>query len=86
MPHLEISGVVLVYCNIVNNNYQQASRELYALVPNKLFGLLLGISLTKFKFLKIFNLELSYIEAWFTGQNSKQLEIEDKINLMLLFS
>ena len=29
----------------------------------------------------IFNSELSYIEMWFTDQNSKQLEIEDKINI-----
>ena len=23
MPHLEINEVVLIHCNIVNNNYQQ---------------------------------------------------------------
>ena len=26
VPHLEISEVVLVHCNIVNNDYQQDSR------------------------------------------------------------
>ena len=25
-PHLEITEVILVYCNIVNNDYQQDSR------------------------------------------------------------
>ena len=34
-PHLEIAEVVLVHCNIVNNNYQQDSRILYTFVPNK---------------------------------------------------
>ena len=28
MPHLEITEVVLVHCNIVNNNYEQKSRVL----------------------------------------------------------
>ena len=35
VPHLEINEVVLIHCNIVNNDYQQDSRVLYALVPNK---------------------------------------------------
>ena len=37
----EISEVVLVQCNIVNNNYQQDSRVLYTFISNKLFGQLL---------------------------------------------
>ena len=37
VPHLEINEVVLVYCNIVNNNYQQDSRVLYTFAPNKSF-------------------------------------------------
>ena len=44
VPHLEITEVVLVYCNIVNNDYQQDSRVLYTFVPNKSFGSLLDIS------------------------------------------
>ena len=46
VPHLEITEVVLVHCNIVNNDYQQDSRVLYTFVPNKPFGSLLEISLT----------------------------------------
>ena len=38
VPHLEITEVVLVNCNIVNNNYQHNSRDLYTFVPNRLFG------------------------------------------------
>ena len=44
VPHLEIVEVVLVHCNLVNNDYQQNSRILYASVPNKTFGSLLEIS------------------------------------------
>ena len=42
VPHLEIVKLVLlIHRNIVNNNYQQNSQILYALVPNKPFGSLL---------------------------------------------
>ena len=46
VPHLEITEVVLVHCDVVNNYYQQDSRVLYTLVPNKLFGSLVEISST----------------------------------------
>ena len=32
MPHLEITEVVLVHCNIVNNNYQQDFNKINPLV------------------------------------------------------
>ena len=38
VPHLEIAELVLIYCNLVNNNYQQNSRILYTFVPNSPFG------------------------------------------------
>ena len=37
-PHLEVVELVLVHCNLVNNDYQQNSRILYTFVPNKTFG------------------------------------------------
>ena len=80
VPHLEITEVVLVHCNIVNNDYQQDSRVLYTFVPNKSFSSLLEISLTNHIFLKSFNSEYDEVIVWFTDQNSKQLEIEDRIN------
>ena len=46
VPHLEVSEVVLVHCNTVNNDYQQDSRVLYTFVPNKPFGNLLENSPT----------------------------------------
>ena len=46
VPHLEIIELVLVHCNLVNNDYQQDSRILFTFVPNKIFGSLLEISPT----------------------------------------
>ena len=57
VPHLEIKEVVLVHCNIVNNDYQQDSRVFHTFVPNKPFGSLLEISPTNHIFLKTFNSE-----------------------------
>ena len=38
VPRLETAEVVLVHCNLVNNNYQQASKVSFTFVPNKQFG------------------------------------------------
>ena len=80
VPHLEITEVVLVHCNIVNNDYQKDSRALYTFVPYKPFDSLLEISPKNHIFLKKFNSEFQTIEVWFTDQNSQPLEIERKIN------
>ena len=60
-PHLEIIEVVLVHCNIVNNDYQQDSRVLYTFVPNKSFGQLLDILPKHFIYLKTFDSGFSYL-------------------------
>ena len=83
-PHLEITEIVLVHCNIVNNDYQQDSRVLYSFVPNKPFGSLLEISPANHIFLKTFNSEYNEIEVGFTDQNSQPLEIEGRINLTMV--
>ena len=44
VPHLEITEVTLVHCNIASNDYQQDSRVLYTINPNKSFGQLWDIS------------------------------------------
>ena len=41
VPHIETTEVVLLLCNMVNNDYQQYSTVLYIFVPNKPFGSLL---------------------------------------------
>ena len=52
VSHLETTDVVLIHCNIVNNNYQQNSRILYTFVSNKSFDQLLDISPKKFYIFK----------------------------------
>ena len=84
VPHLEITEVVLVRCNMVNNDYQQDSRVLYNFVPNKSFGSLLDISPSNHIFLKTFNSEYDEIIVWSSDQNSKPLEIEDRVNLTMV--
>ena len=84
VPHLEVVELVLVHCNLVNNDYQQDSRILFTFVPNKSFGSLLEISPTNQVFLKTFNSEFQEVIIWFKDQTSKSLELEDKINITLI--
>ena len=86
VPYLEITELVLIQCNAVNNSYQQNSRVLYTFVTNKSFVQLLDIPPKKIMFLKTFDSEFSYIEVSFTSQNSNPPEIEDKINFTLVIN
>ena len=65
VPKLESVEVVLVHCNLVNNNYQQASKVLFTFVPNKQFGQLINIALHSSIMLSSTNTEFSSIEVWF---------------------
>ena len=84
VPKLESVEVVLAHCNLVNNNYQQTSEVLFTFVPNKQFGQLINISSHSLTILGPTNTEFSFIEVWFTDQNSEPLEIEDNVNLTLI--
>ena len=44
LPYSKITKIVLIHCNIVNNDCQQGSRVFYTFFPNKSFGQLLDIS------------------------------------------
>ena len=59
---------------------------MHTFVPNKSFNQLLNISTENFIFLKTFDSEFSYIEVWFTDQNSNPLEIEDRLNINLVIN
>ena len=84
VPKLESVEVVLVHCNLVNNNYQQASKVLFTFVPNKQFGQLVNIAPHSLIMLSTTNTEFSSIEMWFTDQSSEPLKIEDSVNLTLI--
>ena len=84
VPRLETVEVVLVHCNLVNNNYQQASKVLFTFVPNKQFGQLITITPHSLTMLKTTNVEFSFIEIWFADQNNRPLEIEDDVNITFI--
>ena len=44
VPRLKIVDVVLMNCNVLNSNYQQALKVLFTLVPDKQFRQLITIS------------------------------------------
>ena len=80
----ETVEVVLVHCNLVNDNYQQASEVLFTFVPNKQFGQLITITPHSPTMLKTTNAEFSFTEIWFTDQNNRSLETEDNVNITLI--
>ena len=84
MPKLESVEVALVHCNLVKNHYQQTSKVLFTFVPNKRFGQLIDIAPYLLTMLGTTNTEFSFIEVWFTDQNSEPLETEDSVNLTLI--
>ena len=84
VPKLESAEVVLAHCNLVNNDYQQASKVLFTFVPNEQFGKLINIAPNSLIMLSTTNAEFSSIEVWFTDDNSEPLEIEDNVNMTLI--
>ena len=81
VPRSETAEVVLVNCDLGNNNYQQASKALFTFVPNKQFGQLITIAPHSPTMLKTTNAEFSFIKIWFTDQNNRSLEIEDNVSI-----
>ena len=84
VPKLESVEVVLVHCNLVNSNYQQASKVLLTFVPDEQFGQLIDISPHSQRMLNTTNTEFSSIEGWFTDQNGKYLGLENNVNMTLI--
>ena len=53
-------------------------------MPNKSYAYLLNVEPSNLVFLKTYNTKFDEIIITFTDQNSRLLEIEDKVNLTLL--
>ena len=83
---LEVVKVVLVHCNLVDNQYQQKSEVLHIFTPNKSYAYLLNSEPSNLVFLKTYNTQFDEIIITFTVQNGSPLEIEDKVNLTLLIN
>ena len=80
IPYLEMAEKKLVHCNITDNDYQQSQNScIYLFQINYLGNWLRFYG----KILYFQRPLISYIEVWFAGQNSKPLEIQDKINITL---
>ena len=83
VPSLDITEVVLMHCNFVNNSYQQNSIVLYTFVPNKSLRQLLNISPENFIILKTLDSEFSHIDVWFKDQNPLKIQDKTKITLVI---
>ena len=84
VPSLGVVEVVLVQCNLVDNQYQRKSKVLYTFTPSKSYAYLLNVEPRNLVFLKTYNTEFDEIIITFTSQNGKRLEIKYKITLTLL--
>ena len=76
---LEAVEVVLVQCNLVDNQYQQKSEVSCTFTPNKSYFYLLNIRQSNF--LKTY--DTGSVLTAFREENGRSLEIEDKVNLTL---
>ena len=86
IPGLEVVEVVLIQCNLVDNQYQQMSEILCTFTPNKSYAYLLNVEPSNLMFLRTYNTEFDKIIITFTDQNGRPLGIEDKVNLKLLIN
>ena len=66
VPILEVVEVVLVKCNLVDNQYQQKSEVLYTFTPNISYAYLLNVEPSNLVFLKTSNTEFDEIIVTFT--------------------
>ena len=83
-PSLKVVEVVLVQCNLVDNQCQQKSKVLYTLTPKKSY--LLNVEPNNLVFLKTNNTEFDEIIITFMDKNGIPLEIEDKVNFTLFIN
>ena len=84
VPQLDQVEYVLLHCNLVENDYLQNSKLLYEFVPDKNFGQLISVKPPIFIQQKTSDAIFDYTEIWFTDQNNKSLEIEDKVSVTLI--
>ena len=84
VPQLDQVEYVLLHSNFVENDYLQNSKLLYEFVPDKNFGQLISVRPPVFIQFKTRDTIFDYIDIWFTDQNNKSLQIEDKVSVTLI--
>ena len=83
MQALEVVEVVLIQCNLVDNQYQQVFKVLFTFTSNKSYAYLLNVEPSNVLF---FVKHIRLILIKFTDQNSIPLEIGNKFNLTVLIN
>ena len=73
---LESIEVVLVYCNLVKNDYQHTSKVLFKFVPSKQFGPLINISPHSLTMMNTVNTEFSYVAFGLQTKLVKHLKLK----------
>ena len=86
MQSFEVVEVVLVQCNLVDNQYQKKSEVLYTFMPSKSYAYLLNVETRNLVFLKTYNSEFDEVIITYKDQNGRPLDIDDKVNLILLIN
>ena len=87
VSNIEVVEVVLVQCDLVDNQYQPKSEVLYTFTPNKSYVYFLDAGPNNLVFLKTCNTKFHEITITFIDQNGRPLEeIEDKVTLTLLIN
>ena len=74
IPSLEVDEVVLVQCNLVENEYQQKSEVLFTFAPHKFYAYFLDVEPNNSVFSKTYNTEFDEIIIKFMDQNARPLE------------
>ena len=69
VPSLNVVEVVLVKCNLVDNQYQEKFEVLYLFTPNEFHAYLLNIEPSNLVLLKTYNTEFDELIITFTDQN-----------------
>ena len=71
VPKLECVEIVLVHCDLVNDDYQQTSKVFFFFfLQNKIIGQLINVSPHSLTMLNTTNTDVSFIEVWFTDNEN----------------
>ena len=82
-PSTERLHNIIINYNLAENNYDYTSNALYTFTPDQSFGTLLSVRRYYPIWTSCRNASFNYIEVWFTDQDNRPLEIEDKVTITL---
>ena len=77
IPNATPVNSIVIQCNIINNDYDIASKTLYSFSPSVQYGSNIVISPSAFAFINIIESTQAFLDLIFTDQNYKQMAILD---------